>query len=53
VRRSRVRPIQSLVLNGGYRRALQQPLPGWPIPGGDRSAAIDWPGGGERRARTP
>ena len=34
-----VRPLQSLALNWGYRRALGNPLPGWPIPGGDRGAS--------------
>jgi radical SAM superfamily enzyme YgiQ (UPF0313 family) len=41
--RSGVRPLQSLALNWGYRRALDNPLPGWPIPGGDRGADLDWP----------
>jgi len=46
IARSRVRPLQSLALNGGYRRALGNPLPGWPIPGGDRGAELDWPSEG-------
>ncbi len=42
-RRSRVRPLQSLALSWGYARAIDSALPGWPIPGGDRGAALDWP----------
>ena len=44
LRRSGVRPMQSFALNWGYGRALENALPGWPIPGGERSAALDWPG---------
>jgi len=44
LRRSGVRPLQSFALNWGYGRALENALPGWPIPGGERSAAVDWPG---------
>jgi radical SAM superfamily enzyme YgiQ (UPF0313 family) len=44
LRRSGVRPLQSLALNWGYRRALDNSLPGWPIPDGDRGAVLDWPG---------
>jgi radical SAM superfamily enzyme YgiQ (UPF0313 family) len=50
VRRSAVRPAQSLALNWGYHRAFDARLPGWPIPGGDRGAAVDWPGSRLRRA---
>jgi radical SAM superfamily enzyme YgiQ (UPF0313 family) len=42
LRRSGVRPVQALALNLGYRKAVDNPLPGWPIPNGDRNAAIDW-----------
>jgi hypothetical protein len=45
LRRSGVRPLQSLALNWGYGRAIENALPGWPIPRGERSAALDWPGG--------
>ncbi len=41
--RSGVRPVQSLALNWGYRRAIGNALPGWPIPGGVRDSAVDWP----------
>lgn len=41
--RSGVRTVQSLALNWGYRRAVDNTLPGWPIPGGVRSPAVDWP----------
>jgi radical SAM superfamily enzyme YgiQ (UPF0313 family) len=44
LRRSGVRPLQSVALNWGYGRAIGNALPGWPIPGGARSEAIDWPG---------
>ena len=44
LRRSGVRPLQSFALNWGYRRAIENALPGWPIPHGERSAALDWPG---------
>jgi radical SAM superfamily enzyme YgiQ (UPF0313 family) len=44
VRRSGVRAAESLALNWGYARSLDARLPGWPIPGGDRSTAVDWPG---------
>jgi hypothetical protein len=37
-----VRPVQALALNLGYRKAIDNPLPGWPIPNGDRNAIIDW-----------
>ena len=42
LRRSGVRPLQSLALNWGYRRSLANALPGWPIPGGARSGGVDW-----------
>jgi radical SAM superfamily enzyme YgiQ (UPF0313 family) len=42
LRRSGVRPLQSLALNWGYRRSLANALPGWPIPGGVRSEGVDW-----------
>jgi radical SAM superfamily enzyme YgiQ (UPF0313 family) len=44
VRRSGVRPLQTLALNHGYASAIGNALPGWPIPGGDRNANVDWPG---------
>ncbi len=40
--RSRTRPLQTLALNWGYRRALNNPLPGWPIPDGDPGVNLDW-----------
>ncbi len=40
--RSRVRTLQSCVLNWGYARALDNPVPGWPVPGGRRDAVLDW-----------
>jgi radical SAM superfamily enzyme YgiQ (UPF0313 family) len=43
LQRSGVRRGQSFALNWGYRRAVDNPLPGWPIPGGERSSALDWP----------
>jgi len=43
LQRSRVRAPQSLVLNWGYARALDNAVPGWPIPGARRSEALDWP----------
>jgi len=43
LRRSRVRTLQSSALNWGYARALDNPLPGWPIPGDRRGQALDWP----------
>ena len=46
IARSKVRPLQSLALNLGYRRALSNRLSGWPIPGGDRGAELDWTGVG-------
>jgi len=49
-RRSGVRTLQSLVLNWGYARTVDNELPGWPIPGGARTAELDWPG--LRRRRT-
>lgn len=45
LRRSGVRPLQSLTLNWGYGRAVENALPGWPIPGAERSLTIDWPRG--------
>jgi radical SAM superfamily enzyme YgiQ (UPF0313 family) len=45
IRRSGVRPVQSFALNWGYRQAIDNALPGWPIPGAPRSAALDWPVG--------
>jgi radical SAM superfamily enzyme YgiQ (UPF0313 family) len=50
LRRSGVRRGQSLALNWGYRRAVRNALPGWPIPGGVRHSGVDWPG---RRAPVP
>jgi radical SAM superfamily enzyme YgiQ (UPF0313 family) len=35
VRRSGVRPLQTLALNLGYRRAIGNPIPGRPIPAGE------------------
>jgi radical SAM superfamily enzyme YgiQ (UPF0313 family) len=49
-RRSGVRTLQSLVLNWGYARAVDNELPGWPIPGGTRTAEVDWPGLTRRQA---
>jgi len=49
-RRSGVRALQSLVLNWGYARAVDNALPGWPIPGGTRTAEVDWPGRTRRQA---
>jgi radical SAM superfamily enzyme YgiQ (UPF0313 family) len=46
IARSGVRPLQSLALNWGYRRALGNRMPGWPIPGGDRGVDLDWPRSG-------
>jgi radical SAM superfamily enzyme YgiQ (UPF0313 family) len=43
LRRSGVRPLQSFALNWGYGRAIGNALPGWPIPGGTRTEAVDWP----------
>ena len=43
LQRSRIRSPQSLVLNWGYARALDNAVPGWPIPGARRSDALDWP----------
>jgi radical SAM superfamily enzyme YgiQ (UPF0313 family) len=43
LRRSGVRPLQSLALNWGYRRAVDNALPGWPIPGNHTGEVIDWP----------
>jgi radical SAM superfamily enzyme YgiQ (UPF0313 family) len=40
--RSGVRTLQSFALNWGYRRAVGNVLPGWPIPGGVRSRAVEW-----------
>lgn len=31
------------LLNWGYARALDNPVPGWPIPGGKRDVALHWP----------
>jgi radical SAM superfamily enzyme YgiQ (UPF0313 family) len=41
--RSGVRPVQSFALNRGYRRAVDNVVPGWPIPGARPSLAVDWP----------
>jgi hypothetical protein len=41
--RSGVRTGQSLALNWGYRWAVDNAVPGWPIPGGVRNPAVDWP----------
>jgi radical SAM superfamily enzyme YgiQ (UPF0313 family) len=43
LQRSGVRTLQSWALNWGYARALGNPLPGWPIPGGRRDPGVDWP----------
>jgi radical SAM superfamily enzyme YgiQ (UPF0313 family) len=51
--RSGVRPLQSFALNWGYGRAVDNALPGWPIPGGVRSAEIDWPGRPQGATRHP
>jgi hypothetical protein len=48
LQRSGVRPLQSLALNWGYARAVGNALPGWPIPGAERSETIDWPAGRAR-----
>jgi radical SAM superfamily enzyme YgiQ (UPF0313 family) len=39
IRRSGVRPLQSLALNWGYRRAVGNAIPGKPIPGRDAARA--------------
>jgi len=44
LQRSRVRTLQSCLLNWGYARAIDNPVPGWPIPGGRHDQALDWPG---------
>ncbi len=44
LQRSGVRTLQSWSLNWGYARAIDNPLPGWPIPGVRRDANLDWPG---------
>ncbi len=41
--RSRTRAAQSAVLTWGYHRTVENRIPGWPIPGGDRAAPLDWP----------
>jgi radical SAM superfamily enzyme YgiQ (UPF0313 family) len=41
LRRSGVRTLQSWLLNWGYARALDNPIRGWPIPGGRRQG-LDW-----------
>lgn len=41
MKRSRVRPLQSLALNWGYRRALNNVGPGSPIPGDDHRVLAD------------
>jgi radical SAM superfamily enzyme YgiQ (UPF0313 family) len=42
IKRSGVRPLQSLALNWGYGHAVDNALPGWPIPGAEHCAAVDW-----------
>lgn len=42
LRRSGVRTLQSWLLNWGYARALDNVIPGWPIPHGRRDHAVDW-----------
>ena len=49
--RSGVRTLQSLVLNWGYARAVNNEVPGWPIPGGARTEEVDWPGARQRPPR--
>jgi radical SAM superfamily enzyme YgiQ (UPF0313 family) len=59
VARSGVRPLQSLVLNLGYRRTLKNRIPGHPIPTAGSiecgrepekaGVALDWPGRGVTR----
>ena len=43
VRRSGVRPLQSVILNLGYRRTLANRIPGQPIPSGWQDAESNGP----------
>jgi radical SAM superfamily enzyme YgiQ (UPF0313 family) len=51
-RRSKVRRLQSMALGWGYARAVDNEIPGWPIPpAGREGAMLEWCG--ERRRRGP
>jgi hypothetical protein len=41
VRRSGVRPLQTIVLNLGYWRAVHNTIPGHPIPVGEAASMIE------------